>query len=192
MFLDMGRNTNMSQILVVTGSVRPNSVNEKIVPLVVAELEKQGATITIADLKALDMPFFDGPLTPTSPDFVPPHDSVKEWTRLVDEAEGVVLVTPEYNHTMSPVQLNAIDWIGKEWEDKPVALVGYGWRSGVAFFERPFEWLARFLPDARRDVGRLRAGRLAPAVIDGLPRQRVETGAIQSTLPGQQQEAVMS
>lgn len=122
----------MSQILVVTGSVRPNSVNEKIVPLVVAELEKQGATITIADLKELDMPFFDGPLTPTSPDFVPPHDSVKEWTRLVDEAEGVVLVTPEYNHTMSPVQLNAIDWIGKEWEDKPVALVGYGWRSGAS------------------------------------------------------------
>jgi NAD(P)H-dependent FMN reductase len=32
---------------------------------------------------------------------------------------------------MSPVQLNAVDWIGKEWEDKPVALIGYGWRSGA-------------------------------------------------------------
>ncbi len=32
---------------------------------------------------------------------------------------------------MSPVQLNAVDWIGKEWDDKPVALVGYGWRSGA-------------------------------------------------------------
>ncbi len=32
---------------------------------------------------------------------------------------------------MSPVQLNAIDWVFKEWEDKPVALIGYGWRSGA-------------------------------------------------------------
>ena len=31
---------------------------------------------------------------------------------------------------MSPVQLNAVDWIGKEWKEKPVALVGYGWGTG--------------------------------------------------------------
>lgn len=49
---------------------------------------------------------------------------------MVADADGVVLVTPEYNHTMTPIQLNAIDWIGKEWEGKRVALVGYGWRSG--------------------------------------------------------------
>ena len=30
----------MPNIVVVTGSVRPNSANEKVVPLVVAELEK--------------------------------------------------------------------------------------------------------------------------------------------------------
>lgn len=47
----------MTNILVVTGSVRPNSVNEKVVPLVTAEIEKQGATATIADLKTLALPF---------------------------------------------------------------------------------------------------------------------------------------
>ncbi len=117
----------MPNILVVTGSVRPNSVNEKIVPLAVDELEKQGATITIADLKTLDMPFFDAPIPPASPDFVPEHESVKQWTQLVADADGVVFVTPEYNHTLSPVQLNAIDWVAKEWENKHIALVGYGW-----------------------------------------------------------------
>ena len=121
----------MSNILVVTGSVRPNSVNEKVVPLVVAELEKQGATVTIADLKELDLPFFDDPQTPTSPDFAPTNEAVKQWTQLVVDADGILFVTPEYNHTMTPVQLNAIDWIGKEWEDKPIALVGYGWGSGA-------------------------------------------------------------
>lgn len=121
----------MSNILVVTGSVRPNSVNQKIVPLVTTEVEAQGATAKIADLKVLNLPFYDDPETATSPNFAPTHESVKEWTKLVDEADGVVLVTPEYNHTMSPVQLNAIDWIGKEWNGKPVALVGYGWTSGA-------------------------------------------------------------
>lgn len=121
----------MANILVVTGSVRPNSVNEKIVPLVVTEIEAQGAQAQIADLKALNLPFFDGPLPPNSPDFEPTNDAARQWTELVINADGVVFVTPEYNHTMTPVQLNAIDWIGKEWEDKPIALVGYGWGSGA-------------------------------------------------------------
>jgi len=121
----------MSNILVVTGSVRPNSVNEKIVPLVVAEVEEQGATATVADLKELNMPFFDAPVPPAHPDFAPTHEGVIAWTKLVAEADGVIFVTPEYNHTMTPVQLNAIDWITKEWEDKKVGLVGYGWNSGA-------------------------------------------------------------
>ena len=122
----------MPSILVVTGSVRPNSVNEKIVPLVVAELKKQGAEVTIADLKEINLPFYDAPYSPTAPEFELTNDAAKHWTQLVAEADGVALVTPEYNHTLSPVQLNAIDWIGKEWEDKPVALIGYGWSSGAA------------------------------------------------------------
>lgn len=121
----------MTNILVVTGSVRPNSANSKVVPVVVEAARAKGANVTVADLAELNLPFYDDPLPPSAPEFVPTNESVLAWTKLVDEADGVVLVTPEYNHTMSPVQLNAIDWIGKEWEDKPVALIGYGWRSGA-------------------------------------------------------------
>lgn len=122
----------MSKILVVTGSVRPHSVNEKVVPFVVEKLETKGVEVGVANLKELGLPFFDDPNPPSAPDFVPTDERVQRWTAMVEEADGVVLVTPEYNHTMSPVQLNAIDWIGKEWVDKPVALVGYGWRSGAS------------------------------------------------------------
>lgn len=121
----------MASILVVTGSVRPNSVNEKVVPLVVAELEKQGATPTVADLKEINLPFFDAPFSPNAPEFTPTNEPAKQWTQLVANADAVVFVTPEYNHTLSPLQMNAIDWIGKEWEGKPVALIGYGWTSGA-------------------------------------------------------------
>lgn len=120
----------MSSILVVTGSVRPNSVNEKVVPFVVSELEAQGASVAVADLKELNLPFFDDPSSPTAPDFAPTNEQVQKWTQMVVDADGIVFVTPEYNHTLTPVQLNAIDWIGKEWEAKRIALVGYGWGTG--------------------------------------------------------------
>ena len=121
----------MANILVVTGSVRPSSANSKVVPVVVEALQAKGAAVTVADLAELNLPFFDDVTVPSDPNFAPTNERVLAWTKLVDDSDGVVLVTPEYNHTMSPVQLNAVDWIGKEWADKPVALVGYGWRSGA-------------------------------------------------------------
>ena len=121
----------MANILVVTGSVRPNSANSKVVPVVVAAAEAKGAAVTVADLGELNLPFFNDPVPPSAPEFASTDDRVQTWTKMVADADGVVLVTPEYNHTMSPVQLNAIDWVFKEWEDKPVALIGYGWRSGA-------------------------------------------------------------
>ncbi len=121
----------MAHILVVTGSIRPNNVGDKIVPIVVKQLEEKGANVTVANLKELDLPFYDAPTPSLVPDFTPSDERVQRWTAMVGEADGVVLVTPEYNHTMSPVQLNAVTWVGKEWQDKPVALVGYGWSGGA-------------------------------------------------------------
>ena len=120
----------MTNILVVTGSVRPNSVNSKIVPIVEEALKANGATVTIADLAGLNLPFFNGETSPNDPSFSPNNEAAQQWTRLVDTADSVVLVSPEYKHNLSPVQLNAIDWIGKEWKDKPVVLIGYGWGTG--------------------------------------------------------------
>lgn len=120
----------MANLLVVTGSVRPDSANSKIVPVVADIARGKDHEVTIADLGALNLPFFDAPLPPSAPEFEAPHENVREWTKLVADADGVVFVTPEYNHTLSALQLNAIDWIGKEWAGKPIALVGYGWTSG--------------------------------------------------------------
>ena len=121
----------MATVLVVTGSARPNSANHKVVALTKAQLEAKGANAVVADIAAIGMPFFDAPVPPSSPDFVPEHESVKQWTQLVADADGVVFVTPEYNHNMSAIQKNAIDWVGKEWAGKHVALVGYGWSGGA-------------------------------------------------------------
>lgn len=120
---------SMSYILVVTGSARPNSVNQVIVPLVVEGIERLGQKAEIADLAELDLPFFNSQFPPASPKYKidDTPDGVQKWTKMVKGATAVVFVLPEYNHTLSPLQLNAIDWIGKPWANKPVALVSYGW-----------------------------------------------------------------
>lgn len=121
----------MANILVVTGSVRkPNNVNSHVVPMVTRIVEEKGHKAIVADLGKLNMPFYDAPTPAKAPGFEPEYESVKQWTKMVDEADGVILVMPEYNHAMSPIQLNAIDWIGKEWQDKPVTFVSYGASSG--------------------------------------------------------------
>ena len=42
-----------------------------------------------------------------------------------------VVVTPEYNYTMPPSLLNAIDFLHIEWKYKPLAFVGYGLTGAV-------------------------------------------------------------
>lgn len=133
-------------ILIVTGSIRKNNVGDKILELIKDELKshKELAT-TVADLRVLDLPFFDSEHIPSSPSFSPTRKNVLAWTKLVEQADGVILLTPEYNRNLSAVQKNAIDWIYSQWENKPISLVGYGW-SGAA---RSIEALEQTLPNLK-------------------------------------------
>lgn len=118
----------MSKILIVTGSARKGRVADSIVPLVADELTKrEDITVSVANLKELDLPFFDDENTPSTPGYQATDERVAAWTKLVDEADGVVILMPEYNHTLSAIQKNALDWVYAEWENKPVSVVGYGW-----------------------------------------------------------------
>lgn len=53
------------------------------------------------------------------------------WLRQhIGEADGFVVVTPEYNHGYPAVLKSLIDAVGAEWHAKPVAFVSYGGMSG--------------------------------------------------------------
>lgn len=121
----------MGKILVVTGSVRPNSVNKSVVEAVKNDLAARAdVEVSVADLGQLNLPFFDALTPPSAENYAVPHDNVAQWGDMVARADGVVFVAPEYNHSLSAVQKNAIDWLFKEWQEKPVAFVGYGWYAG--------------------------------------------------------------
>lgn len=59
------------------------------------------------------------------------HPDLDEFTRRIDAADAVVIVTPEYNHMPPGYLKTVIDASPKAaWTGKPVALVGYGGMSG--------------------------------------------------------------
>ena len=91
--------------------------------------------IDFVDLKELDLPFFNEPLSPfamADQGVEYTHPEGKAWAGRVAKTEGLLIVTPEYNHGPPAVLKNALDWVGREWLDKPVAFVSYGSTAGGA------------------------------------------------------------
>lgn len=122
----------MSQVLILSGSSRSNGVSYKILPLVETEVNsREGLEAKVVDVASLNLPFFNGTISPSTEGFVPKDANAAAWTKMVADADAVILVTPEYNGGLSAIQKNAIDWISKEWVEKPVALVGYGWSGAT-------------------------------------------------------------
>lgn len=114
-------------ITVILGSVRTGRAGKAIADWVMKQTEQyQGDLVfELLDLKELNLPFMDEPVSPmASDDYV--HEHTKKWSHMVKAIDGFVIVTPEYNHGYPPVLKNAIDFLYNEWKDKPVGLVGYG------------------------------------------------------------------
>ena len=123
----------MTKVLVVIGSARKGRVADKIASYVNEEIAKhEGIEAITADLKELELPFFDSELIPSNPDYTISNENVQKWQGLVAHSDAVVLLTPEYNRGLSAIQKNAIDWLKNEWEDKKVAIVGYSWGRDAA------------------------------------------------------------
>ena len=127
----------MAHVVVVTGSARPESANSKLVPVVVRHLqEREDVTVTVANLAELNLPFMSGNTAPSQPTYEITDPHAQAWAQLIDEADGVVFVAPEYNHGLSAIQKNAIDWLYKEWVAKPLAVVSYGFYAGKHTIEQ--------------------------------------------------------
>lgn len=116
------------KVLIIPGSVRPNSINHVVIPYVEKELAAHSdVEVTVASLDDIRLPFYDAPTPPSAEGFEATDDKVKAWTEKVGAADAYVFVVPEYNHSMSAIQKNAIDWVFKEWNGKKAAVVTYNW-----------------------------------------------------------------
>lgn len=82
----------------------------------------------LVDLEEIGLPVYDEPRHPAMQQYE--HEHTKAWSRIVDSGDAVVIVTPEYNHTPPGSLINALDFVYKEWNYKPLGIVSYGGVSG--------------------------------------------------------------
>lgn len=122
----------MKKIVIALSSVRENRIADKILAHVQTHLAKESDyEITIADFKEMPLPFFNEPVSPSQDGFAPTDPNVKKWTSMVEESDAVIMLVAEYNYSFTAVLKNAIDWMVKPWNEKPIALIGYGWVGGA-------------------------------------------------------------
>ena len=82
----------------------------------------------VVDLLAWDLPWYRGPEVPARG--VYRDEATLRWAAKVAEADGYVLVCPEYNHGYPAPMKNALDLVYAEWSHKPVTFVTYGGSAG--------------------------------------------------------------
>lgn len=125
-------------IKVIVGSTRPNRFSEKPAQWIFEELKKRdGVNAELLDLRDFDLPLFDQPMSPSQiKDSNYGNDKVNAWAKKIGEADGFIIVSPEYNHGTSGVLKNALDSVYAEWNNKAVGFVSYGSVGGARAVEQ--------------------------------------------------------
>lgn len=123
------------KIGIVISTTRPGRIGPKIAQWYLDQVtSRDDAEFELIDLKEYALPFLDEPEMPGKQLYE--LESTKQWSRVVDGLDGFVFVVAEYNNGYPAPLKNAIDTIYKEWNNKPVAFIGYGSIGGARAIEQ--------------------------------------------------------
>jgi chromate reductase, NAD(P)H dehydrogenase (quinone) len=112
---------SLPKVLVFAGSIRTGSFNARLAALATKELVQAGADVTRISLLDYPMPLYDGDLEAKSG---PPENAIK-LKKLMSIHQGVFIVSPEYNASVTPLLKNTIDWISRVRERGEPPLAAY-------------------------------------------------------------------
>lgn len=105
-------------ILAFSGSARRDSYNQRLVRIAARGAEAAGARVTVIDLKDYPLPLFDEDLE--SKEGAPAN--AKKLKQLFLAHEGLLIASPEYNSSITPLLKNTIDWVSRPAEgESPLA-----------------------------------------------------------------------
>jgi NAD(P)H-dependent FMN reductase len=96
--------------------------------------QRTDAIFEVVDLRDYPMPFFDEPRSPIV--VAPKNEVALRWAKKLAELDGFIFITAEYNHGISAVLKNALDYAYKEYNRKPATFVAYGSVGGARAVEQ--------------------------------------------------------
>ena len=113
------------RIGIVIGSTREGRFGDKPAHWI-HQIAKQRTDLDfeLIDLRDHPLPFFNEPMSPA---WAPvKNEAAQRWADKLATLDGLIVVTPEYNHGPSAVLKNALDYAYNEFNRKPIGFVGYG------------------------------------------------------------------
>lgn len=139
--------TEPVSVLGIAGSLRAGSYNRALLRAA-RELAPAGVEVTEFDLRPI--PFYDGDVESEGD-----PEPVCELKDAIRAADALLVVTPEFNHSIPGVLKNAIDWasrpaLGSPLADKRVAIAGAS--TGLGGTRRAQEHLRQALAFPRARV----------------------------------------
>jgi NAD(P)H-dependent FMN reductase len=116
-------NTATLSIAVIYGSVREKRQGIKAARFIVRHLEARGHNVTLVDAAAHGLPLLDRMYKEFAPGEAPRE--MQRIAGVLDAADGFVIVSGEYNHSIPPALKNLLDHFQREYLYKPSGIVTY-------------------------------------------------------------------
>ncbi len=97
------------RILIVPGSARGQALSKRLARAALAAIDRAGGLGTLIDLAQFEMPLYRAELEA--------RDGLPEATRrlqaLIAGHDALLVASPEYNGSMTPLLVNALDWCSR-------------------------------------------------------------------------------
>ena len=107
---------SMPRILAFAGSARKESYNQRLIHVAASGASSAGADVTMLNLKDYPLPLFDEDLEREEGT---PQNALK-LKKLFLEHDGLLIASPEYNSSISPLLKNTVDWVSRPAEGEPM------------------------------------------------------------------------
>ena len=111
----------MAKIALIVGSVRRDRQGIKVARWLEDTLKNRNHIVFFIDPLELNLPLLDRMYK----EMKDPSEKMKSLRNKIDDAEGYLAVTPEYNRGPSGAMKNTLDYFLEEYYFKPSAIVSY-------------------------------------------------------------------
>jgi len=105
------------RLLALAASLREQSLNRRLLGVAASVARDLGAAVTVAEFREFDVPLFNQDLIDR--DGMPP--GAEQLKARLEQADGLLLASPEYNNSLPGTVKNLIDWVSRY---RPVPLRG--------------------------------------------------------------------
>jgi len=111
--------SDQPRVLAFAGSARTDSFNVKLVNIAAEGAREAEAEVTVLNLKDFPLPLFNQDLEAAEG---PPEQAIR-LKGIMLAHEGLLIASPEYNSSISPLLKNTIDWVSRPADGEPMLAV---------------------------------------------------------------------